>query len=122
MTRYLLILLMFFPPVLLAAEFKGIISTIAVGPKVGGGTDNVNSTVLVRVENQSKDAIWSSDCSTNTFWSFKFDSDGDAGKETYSLLLSAYMSGKSVVILGTGECSGDRTTDIQNLYYTRFDF
>lgn len=97
------------------AGFTGKIQSIAAGP-------NWNGIILVRVENHSATAPWSTGCSTNTFWSFKFDSNSPGGKETYSLLLAAYASQSRVVIDGTGSCAANLSTDIQNLSYVRFDF
>lgn len=97
------------------AGFTGKIQSIAAGP-------NWSGTILVRVENHSATAPWSAACSTNGFWSFKFDSSAPGGKETYSLLLAAYASQAKVVIDGTGACTANFSTDIQNLSYVRFDF
>ena len=98
-----------------SAEFKGGISTLATGPNLG-------DFVYIKVENHSSSASWSTGCATDNYWSFKFETSSTGGKEAYSLLLSAYASGKKVVIAGTGGCEGKIGDDIQNLGYTRFDF
>ncbi len=99
-----------------AAEFVGKIQSIAVGPNLG-------NLVLVRVEGHSPSAEWSAQCSNNGFWSFKFDSSGLGGKETYSLLLTAYASKAPIVIAGTGGCSaGDSSNNVQNINYARLAF
>ena len=97
-----------------AAEFSGKVQSIAAGPNLG-------SIVLVRVEGHSPTASWAASGCTNGFWSFKFDSSTAGGKETYSLLLAAYAAKSSVVINGTGTCSG-QPEQIQSLGYARFEF
>ncbi len=99
----------------IAAEFKGRIQTIATGPNLG-------NVILVKVENHSSSAVWSTSCSTDQFWSFKFDPSVPGGMESYSLLLAAYAAEKKVVINGTGTCTSGEFDDVQDLHYTRFDY
>ncbi len=110
-------LLTLFSGDLIAAEYSGKIQSIAAGPGLG-------SLVLVRVENHSPSAPWSAAGCANGFWSFKFDSASAGGKETYSLLLTAYSSKSNVVISGTGNCptNSGGVEQVQNLGYTRFEF
>ena len=44
------------------------------------------------------------DCATFTYW-FIQDENSVSGKSQFSMLLSAYLSGKTVTIEGTGSCS-----------------
>jgi len=97
-----------------AAEFSGTITSIASGPNLG-------SVVLIRVDGQSVSAPWSVACSSQGFWSFKFDTSAAGGKETYSLLLAAYASKTSVTIAGTGICSPGAIGNVQDLGYARFN-
>ena len=97
-----------------ATEFRGRIDTLAAGPGLEG-------LIFVRVVAHSPVAPWSIACSSNSYWSFKFDTSAPGGNETYSLLLAAYTARSEVVIKGAGSCSAGAGEDIQDLYYTRFN-
>ena len=97
----------------IAADFVGKVKTIATGPSLG-------NIVLVQVEEHSSSAAWSSSCSANSYWSFKFDTSLNGGKEAYSLLLSAHAAKSNVVLSGAGTCSG-QWGDVQDMAYTRFE-
>lgn len=44
-------------------------------------------------------------CATNTTYYMIVDEHSDAGKSQMAILLSAYMSGKSVIVQGSGSCA-----------------
>lgn len=113
LSKYFFVLILAVASTVGAAEFRGKIDTIAAGPGLG-------DFVFVRVAGHSPVAPWSVDCSSNGYWSFKFDTSAPAGNETYSLLLAAYTAKSEVIINGTGSCSAGAGEDIQNLFYTRF--
>jgi photosystem II stability/assembly factor-like uncharacterized protein len=55
------------------------------------------------------------DCSKNhTYWMIK-DEESTYGKSQFSLLLTAYASGKTVHIVGTGDCH--RWGDGEDIHY-----
>ncbi|MEX2963363.1 hypothetical protein [Microbulbifer sp. TYP-18] len=43
-------------------------------------------------------------CATNTYWIIK-DENSTAGKSQLSVVLTAYASGKTVAVTGSGECT-----------------
>lgn len=52
-------------------------------------------------------------CAQNTSYWMITDEHSDAGKSQLAMLLSAYMSGKSVLVQGTGSCN--RWTDGEDI-------
>jgi hypothetical protein len=44
-------------------------------------------------------------CASHTSYYMIVDEHSDAGKTQMAVLLSAYMSGKSVMVIGTGSCT-----------------
>ncbi|EAQ65505.1 hypothetical protein MED121_22577 [Marinomonas sp. MED121] len=59
-------------------------------------------------------------CRAEDSWAFVVRTDTNSGKSTYSQLLTAYSSGKEVVIKGTDSCSG--IDSIETLLYAYFKF
>lgn len=110
---FLSVAMLSFNGVATAADYIGKIETMTIGPSLG-------NTVLIRAVGHNGSADWSVDCATNSYWSFKVDTATPGGSEAYSLLLAASVADKSIVLSGTGICTGT-WGDVQDLAYTRFE-
>jgi hypothetical protein len=82
-----------------ADEYKGFIRSLGAGQYYDSNC-NVDSCVVIMVD----DSHTGPSCH-NASWDYIIDTTTTTGKNTYSLLLAAYSSGKEVVIGGSGNCN-----------------
>ncbi len=75
---------------------SAVISEVLSGPSQGG-------KVLLKVSPNPSSLIGCS-AEIGTTWNYVFDSSTDDGKNTLSMVLTAYASGKPVKLVGASEC------------------
>ena len=82
------------PSIAKAGDFTGTISDILSGPSMG-------TNLIIAVNGQVNNKIG---CNTNSYWDFSINTQAVGANTWVSLILTAFSTGKQVVITGTGAC------------------
>lgn len=89
--------------------YSGKIKRILAGTSLG-------DKALIVVEDKNQVASPAS-CSTDATYSYIFDTSTIAGRNTFTLLVTAYMTGRNVTMEGTGECLLHPLNKVEGLSY-----